>query len=197
MLEQQVLGNEEEEEADNNNQPSPGENANVGVDNNNVNIHVQPENKKARLVVELTNDIKRISPPKFDGTTLGDGAKKWLRKMEKYFEIRNFSEETKEIWGAYQISHEASSCWDSRKFELKIDESNITWDQFKGLPPKRVFDFMIEIKPGIEPISKALYRMTTTKLLDLKAQLHEILSRVPDPNGDFMVVTDASGEILG
>ncbi|KAH9323978.1 hypothetical protein KI387_043919 [Taxus chinensis] len=68
------MGNEEEEEANNNNQPPPRDNANVGVDNNNVNIPMEPENKKARLATELTNDIKRISPPKFDGTTLGDGA---------------------------------------------------------------------------------------------------------------------------
>ncbi|KAH9310464.1 hypothetical protein KI387_025499, partial [Taxus chinensis] len=88
------MGNEEEEEDDNNNQPPLGDNANVGVDNNNVNIHVQPENKKARLA-ELTNDIKRISPPKFDGTTLGDGDENWLSEMEKYFTIRNFSEEIK------------------------------------------------------------------------------------------------------
>ncbi|KAH9308670.1 hypothetical protein KI387_036581, partial [Taxus chinensis] len=90
-----------------------------------------PENKKATLVAELTNDIKRISPPKFYGTTLGDGAENWLNKMEKYFAIRNFFEETKVIWGAYQLSQEASLWWDSHKDELKIDESNITWDQFK------------------------------------------------------------------
>ncbi|KAH9287500.1 hypothetical protein KI387_031617, partial [Taxus chinensis] len=84
-----------------------------GVDNNNVNIPVQPENKKPRLAAELTNDIKRISPPKYDGTTLGDGDNNWLIEMEKYFVIRNFSEETKAIWGAYQLSHEASSWWDN------------------------------------------------------------------------------------
>ncbi|KAH9311697.1 hypothetical protein KI387_026732, partial [Taxus chinensis] len=133
------MGNEEEEEdVGNNNQPPPMENANIanlGVDNNNVananaNTPDQSENKKARLAAELTNDIKMISPPKFDGTTLGDGAENWLSEME-YFAIRNFSEETKAIWGAYQLSHEASSWWDSRKAELNIDEKNITWDQFK------------------------------------------------------------------
>ncbi|KAH9308800.1 hypothetical protein KI387_036711, partial [Taxus chinensis] len=72
------MGNEEEKDADNNNQPPPGDNTNIGVDNNNVNIPNHSENKNARLVAELTNDIKRMSPPKFDGTTLGDEAKNWL-----------------------------------------------------------------------------------------------------------------------
>ncbi|KAH9328995.1 hypothetical protein KI387_001103, partial [Taxus chinensis] len=95
ILEHQVMGNDEEEDDGNNNQPPPENNTNLGVDNNNVNIPDQLENKKARLAAELTNDIKRISPPKFDGTTLGDGAENWLIEIEKYFVIRNFSEETK------------------------------------------------------------------------------------------------------
>ena len=136
ILEQQSMGNDEEgNEAEINDQLPPVDNingGNPGVDDNNVIAPNPPENKRARLAAELTNDIKRISPPKFDGTTLGDGAENWLSEMEKYFAIRNFSEETKAIWGAYQLSHEASSWWDNRKVELNIVESDITWDQFKG-----------------------------------------------------------------
>ncbi|KAH9331895.1 hypothetical protein KI387_004003, partial [Taxus chinensis] len=82
VLEKQVMGNEEEEEDGNNNWPPPEDNPDMGVGNNNGNVPAQLENKKARLAVELTNDIKRISPPKFDGTTLGDGAENWLNEME-------------------------------------------------------------------------------------------------------------------
>ncbi|KAH9304430.1 hypothetical protein KI387_008834, partial [Taxus chinensis] len=82
VLEQQVMGNEEDEEASNDNQLPPEDNPNMGVGNNTGNVPVQPENKNARLVVELTNDIKRISPPKYDGTTLGDGTENWLSEME-------------------------------------------------------------------------------------------------------------------
>jgi hypothetical protein len=34
-------------------------------------------------------------------------------------------------------------------------------NEFSGLPPERELDFTIEIKPGVEPISKTLYRMTS------------------------------------
>ncbi|KAH9328323.1 hypothetical protein KI387_000431, partial [Taxus chinensis] len=50
-------------------------------------------------------------------------------------------------------------------------------EELLGLPPKREFDFTIEIKPGMEPISKAPYQMTTTELVELKAQLQELLSK--------------------
>ena len=45
------------------------------------------------------------------------------------------------------------------------------------LPPKREFDFSIDIKPGAEPQSKAPYRMTTTKMYKLKVQLQELLDK--------------------
>ncbi|KAH9296192.1 hypothetical protein KI387_039780, partial [Taxus chinensis] len=49
--------------------------------------------------------------------------------------------------------------------------------ELPGLPPKREFDFTIEIKPGTEPFSKAPYRMNAIELVELKAQLQEILSK--------------------
>ncbi|KAH9323199.1 hypothetical protein KI387_017838, partial [Taxus chinensis] len=55
-----VMGNEEDEEAGNNNQQPPEDNPDMGVDVNVGNAPAQPENKKARLAAELTNDIKRI-----------------------------------------------------------------------------------------------------------------------------------------
>ncbi|KAH9321403.1 hypothetical protein KI387_016042, partial [Taxus chinensis] len=88
------MGNEEEEDVGNKNQPPLADNVNLGnlgVDNNNVNMPNQPENKNARLKAELTNDINRISPPKFYGTTLANGPENYLNKMD-YFAIRNFLE---------------------------------------------------------------------------------------------------------
>ncbi|KAH9302610.1 hypothetical protein KI387_014193, partial [Taxus chinensis] len=41
----------------------------------------QCENKKAWMEAELLSDIKRISLPKFDGTSLGYGAESWMSEM--------------------------------------------------------------------------------------------------------------------
>lgn len=51
-------------------------------------------------------------------------------------------------------------------------------NELSGLPPKRVFYFSIGIVLGSEPISKVPYRMTTIELMELKAQLEELLSKV-------------------
>jgi hypothetical protein len=44
-----------------------------------------------------------------------------------------------------------------------------------GLPPERELDFTIELKPGVEPISKTLFRMTVRKLCELQMKLKELL----------------------
>lgn len=46
-----------------------------------------------------------------------------------------------------------------------------------GLPPKRVFNFAIDIIPGSKLMSKAPYQMTTTDLMEHKAQLQKLLSK--------------------
>ncbi|KAH9293123.1 hypothetical protein KI387_041674, partial [Taxus chinensis] len=63
------------------------------------------------------------------------------------------------------------------KYPLLRDFSDVFLEELPGLPPKWEFDFTIEIKPGTEPISKAPYRMTTIELVELKAQLQELLSK--------------------
>ena len=50
-------------------------------------------------------------------------------------------------------------------------------EELPELPPKREFDFSIDIKPGAEPQSKAPYRMTTTEMYELKVQLQELLDK--------------------
>jgi hypothetical protein len=48
-------------------------------------------------------------------------------------------------------------------------------NELPGLPPERELDFTIELKPGAEPISKTLYRMTAPELCELQMQLKELL----------------------
>ncbi|GJR76093.1 putative reverse transcriptase domain-containing protein [Tanacetum coccineum] len=50
-------------------------------------------------------------------------------------------------------------------------------DELPGLPPEREVEFMIELIPGAQPISKAPYRMTPVELKELKDQLQELLER--------------------
>nr|GFA33179.1 putative reverse transcriptase domain, aspartic peptidase domain protein [Tanacetum cinerariifolium] len=48
-------------------------------------------------------------------------------------------------------------------------------DELPGIPPIREVEFNIELIPGLEPISKAPYRMAPIELKELKDQLQELL----------------------
>ena len=57
------------------------------------------------------------------------------------------------------------------------DFSDVFPDDLPGLPPEREVEFAIDVKPGTAPISIAPYRMTPTKLKELKIQLQELLDK--------------------
>lgn len=63
------------------------------------------------------------------------------------------------------------------KYPILRDFSDVFLDELPRLLPKRVFHFSIDLVPGSKPLSKLPYRMTTTKLMELKTQLDELLSK--------------------
>lgn len=86
--------------------------------------------RRENPILELTKDLKKITPPNFDGKQLGEGAENWLNEMEKYFELRHFGETTKALWGSYQLVGEAASWWTNVKEQNKYTKEDITWKQF-------------------------------------------------------------------
>ncbi|XP_048132162.1 uncharacterized protein LOC115741886 [Rhodamnia argentea] len=49
--------------------------------------------------------------------------------------------------------------------------------ELPGLPPEREIEFIIELAPGTEPISKAPYRMSPCELKELKVRMQELLDK--------------------
>ena len=81
------------------------------------------------------------------------------------------------------ISECINSCAFSRS-ELEIEKilvvceyANVFLDDLPGMPPDRDIEFVIELQPGITPISKTPYRMPPKELAELKVQLQELLDK--------------------
>ena len=55
--------------------------------------------------------------------------------------------------------------------------SDVFPEDLPGIPPDREIDFHIELASGIEPISKAPYRMAPLELKELKVQMEELVSK--------------------
>jgi hypothetical protein len=50
-------------------------------------------------------------------------------------------------------------------------------DELPGLPPDRDIEFVIELKPGMQPIYKSPYRMAKPELAELKEHIKELLEK--------------------
>ena len=51
------------------------------------------------------------------------------------------------------------------------------FEEVKGLPPRRIVEFQIDLVPGAAPIAKAAYRMAPKELEEMKKQLDELLQK--------------------
>ncbi|XP_059073184.1 uncharacterized protein LOC131874001 [Cryptomeria japonica] len=94
---------------------------------------VEVEPPRGRISEELGKDLKKVTPPKFDGKTIGDSAEAWIIEMEKYFLLRDLSDETKAIWAAYQLSGEATTWWDNERAQHNFQPGELTWNLFLQL----------------------------------------------------------------
>jgi hypothetical protein len=68
--------------------------------------------------------------------------------------------------------------------ELKLEDIHIVREfldvfpnYLRGMPPERAIEFKIELQPGTAPIAKALYKMSSVELKELKIQLQGLLDK--------------------
>ncbi|KAG0476522.1 hypothetical protein HPP92_013363 [Vanilla planifolia] len=50
-------------------------------------------------------------------------------------------------------------------------------EELPGLPPDRAIEFELQLMSGVEPVSKAPYRMAPAELQEVKVQIHELLDK--------------------
>ena len=62
-------------------------------------------------------------------------------------------------------------------FHVLQEFKDVFLDEVPRIPPKRDIDFTIELVPGVAPMSKTPYRMSTHEMLELKMQLQELLEK--------------------
>jgi hypothetical protein len=64
-----------------------------------------------------------------------------------------------------------------KKIPVVCEYADVFPDELLRMPPDRDIEFVIELQPGMAPISKRPYRMPPAKLAELKKQLQELLDK--------------------
>ena len=62
-------------------------------------------------------------------------------------------------------------------FHVLEEFKDVFLEEIQGLLPKRYLDFSIELTPSLVSASKAPYRMSAPKLVELKLQLQEFIEK--------------------
>jgi hypothetical protein len=66
---------------------------------------------------------------------------------------------------------------DLEDIRVVCDYPDVFPEELPGMPPDRDVEFVIDLLPGIAPISKRPYRMSSDQLQELKAQIKELMGK--------------------
>ena len=75
--------------------------------------------------------FQKNKPPSFMGTHNPDGAKVWLKKIEKIFRLMACSEEQKVVLSTHMLEEEAEDWWDNTSQRFAEDGIVVTWLVFR------------------------------------------------------------------
>ena len=100
---------------------------------------------RLQIAVDLSKDLKKVTPPTFHGRTSREDAGAWITSMEKYFMIHNYTGKSRVVWGMFHLMGEAGTWWENVMAEKKLQHGEVTWEEFLQLFHKRCLpnSFMI------------------------------------------------------
>ena len=64
---------------------------------------------RVQIAEDLSRDLKKVTPPTFNGKTTGEEAEAWIATMEKYFHVHNFTGKSRAVWTTFQLVGEAAT----------------------------------------------------------------------------------------
>jgi hypothetical protein len=80
----------------------------------------------------LQGELRKLKPPSFDGEReREDDVEAWLLGIRKYFQLHNYSSNLEARISTYHLHGKVVMWWDQLKQVEHINESRITWKQFK------------------------------------------------------------------
>ncbi|XP_047322565.1 uncharacterized protein LOC124926395 [Impatiens glandulifera] len=76
-------------------------------------------------------EFKKLAPPYFDGSSDPLKADKWIKELEKFFDVLKCDDAEKVRFTIFQLQGNASDWWELEKQTYERDTSTLSWDTFK------------------------------------------------------------------
>ena len=92
-------------------------------------------------------------------------------------QLKKFCRKGFQLYAAHIVDATKNETPRLEDFHVLQEFMDVFIDEIPRLPPKRDIDFTIELVPGVVPVYKTPYRMSTPEMLELKMQLQELLEK--------------------
>jgi hypothetical protein len=77
-------------------------------------------------------EMSNLKPPSFeDEREREDDAEAWFLGLQRYFQLHNYSSNLEANISTYHLHRKVAIWWDQLKKVEHVNESRITWKQFK------------------------------------------------------------------
>jgi hypothetical protein len=88
--------------------------------------------RRKQEVDSLQGELRKLKPPSFEGEReREDDVKAWFLGLKRYFQLHNYSSNLKANIVTYHLHGKDAMWWDQLKQVEHVNESRITWKQFK------------------------------------------------------------------
>jgi hypothetical protein len=88
--------------------------------------------RRKQEVDSLQGELRKLKPPSFGGEReREDDVEAWLLGLKRYFQLHNYSSNLEARISTYHLHGKAAMWWDQLKQVEHVNESRITWKQFK------------------------------------------------------------------
>jgi hypothetical protein len=88
--------------------------------------------RRKQEVDSFQGESRKLNPPSFDGEReREDDVEAWLLGLRRYFQFHNYSSYLESRIATYHLQGKAAMWWDQLKQVEHVNESKITWKQFK------------------------------------------------------------------
>jgi hypothetical protein len=117
-----------------NNSPPSSERRFYAYEDSISSLEVSPIRHQRRMheLDNLQEELRKLKPPSFDGERVReDDVEAWFLGLGRYFQLHNYSSNLEARISTYHLLGKYAMWWDQLNHVENINESRITWKQFK------------------------------------------------------------------
>jgi hypothetical protein len=90
------------------------------------------QQRRKQEVYSLQGELRKLKPPSLYGEReREDDVEAWLLGLQRYFQLHNYSSNLEARIATYHLHGKVAMWWDQLKQVEHVNESRITWKQFK------------------------------------------------------------------